>query len=127
MLLLLFFKCPQDIPLAKHAITVSRFAVWCSCSCPAVSKRLRRAGCLDGLPTLNELRLNHCELRALPLGLAAAQRLRILDLGHNAVRRAEDLQAPPVPLLDDCVRLVASASTSYLVLASWCYLCLLIS
>ena len=50
------------------------------------------AGCLDGLAALNELRLNDCRVAALPAGLAAAQRLRILDLGHNPVRRAKDLQ-----------------------------------
>ena len=50
------------------------------------------AGCLDGLAALNELRLNGCGVVALPAGLSAAQRLRILDLGHNPVRRAKDLQ-----------------------------------
>ncbi|KAK9837119.1 hypothetical protein WJX81_004018 [Elliptochloris bilobata] len=49
-------------------------------------------GCLDGLPALNELRLNDCRVAALPSGLAASQRLRILDLGHNPIRRGEDLQ-----------------------------------
>ncbi len=57
------------------------------------------AGGLDGLPALNELRLNHCRVSALPEGLAAAARLRILDLGHNPISRVEDLQVTHATLL----------------------------
>ena len=62
------------------------------------------AGCLDGLAALNELRLNDCRVAALPAGLAASQRLRILDLGHNPVHRAKDLQVRSVSWLFCCNR-----------------------
>lgn len=41
---------------------------------------------------LQELRLNHNQLQALPSDLAANTRLRILDCGGNAIQSFDDVQ-----------------------------------
>lgn len=91
-------RCANRIPSAALLAVCGLFTV-----CPPLSL-------CRGCTALEELRLNHNQLRTLPSDLASLQRLCLLDVGGNPIKTLEDVQV--------CWR-VEERSCRWLAVASW--------